>query len=366
MRWIAVLASIALLGGCFDSRLRYCDNGAICPETLACTERTPTVCGEPDDVEVCKDKTDRTACASPVTAIGTCASGVCSPCVPEYVECRYSEWKPMHSPTDKALSALWVVTDNDIYAGGAAGVLLHYDGSAWALVDPPPPTSDVLVGIWADAAGTLYAVGSTGIVLTRGAGAWQTISPQPLAPLFGIWGADANGVVVVGDAGTITRYDGASWSPMAANTALPLRSVWGSSTTNLVAAGNGGVIQRYNGTNWQAAESTPITGLTFRGVWTSATKIIAVGNQSTSGIIATKEAAAWNRQSVSTMYLSSVWGRADDDVYAVGTGGTIVHYDGVTWTPMPSSTVNDLEAVAGTDANVFAVGGGGTILRISP
>jgi hypothetical protein len=61
-----------------------------------------------------------------------------------------------------------------------------------------------------------------------------------------------------------------------------------------------------------------------------------------------------------------VWGRADDDVYAVGTGGTIVHYDGVTWTPMPSSTVNDLEAVAGTDANVFAVGGGGTILRISP
>jgi hypothetical protein len=367
MRWIAAVATVALLAGCFESQLRYCENGAICPETLACTERTPTVCGEPDQVEACKTMPDRTACSAETQALGTCASGVCGPCVPEYVECRYAEWKPMQSPTDAQLRSLWVVADNNVYAAGAGGTVIHYDGTAWSTVMPQPPTTDVLVGIWARESGELLVVGANGDVHHFAADTWTKVSPTPLAPLFGIWGTDANDAYVVGDSGNIFSWTGAAWAPMTSNTALPLRSVWGTSTSNIVAVGSGGVIQRYNGSNWGAAPSTPLTGLTLRGVWTSDTKIIAVGNQSTmGGIIATKEAAAWNTQLVSTMYLSSVWGRADDDVYAVGTSGTIMHYDGSTWTAMASGAMSDLEAVGGTQANTFAVGAAGTILRLSP
>ena len=91
MRWIAALMGIAVLAGCFDSKLNVCANGAICPETLACTDHTETPCGEEQDVAACRGIADRTACMSSARPVGTCESGVCIDCVPEYVECRFVE-----------------------------------------------------------------------------------------------------------------------------------------------------------------------------------------------------------------------------------------------------------------------------------
>jgi hypothetical protein len=54
-------------------------------------------------------------------------------------------------------------------------------------------------------------------------------------------------------------------------------------------------------------------------------------------VIATKEAAGWNTQTASTMYLQSVWGAADDNIYSVGGGGTIMQFDGARWMPMTSA-----------------------------
>jgi hypothetical protein len=360
MRWVALLA---VLAGCFESQLRYCENGAICPETLACTERTPTVCGEPDDVAACQTQADRTACTSERTPLGTCTSGVCGPCVPELVECRYPAWTPMQSPTGEVLRSLWVVADNDVYAAGQA-VIIHYDGTAWSTL-AYPMTGFAINAIWASAAGDIVAVAQDGDVFRWSSGAWTLITPTPKTALRGIWGTAIGDLFVVGVTGTIQRYDGTAWTPMMANTTSTLGAIWGTSAMNLVAAGNSGTIQRYNGSNWQAAPGTPITGVTFRGVWTTGSQIFAVG-ATTAGLIATQQSAGWNTQMVSTPYLAGVWGSADDDVYAVGDAGMIMHYDGATWAPMTSTTQSSLEAVAGTATNVFAVGAAGTILRYSP
>jgi hypothetical protein len=365
MRWIALAALLVVgLGGCFESQLRYCANGAICPETLVCTERTPTVCGAPEEVEPCKTTADRTACASPLTAIGTCESGVCAPCVPDYLECRYGEWKQMQSPTAEPLKTLWVVGDNDVYAAGA-GVLVHYDGTTWSTMQPAP-TSFAINGIWASAAGDVVAVDQDGNVFHWSSGSWSPITPSPKVVLFAIWGTQLSDLVVVGLNGAILRYDGSSWTPMTSNTMRVLNAVWGNGAT-IVAAGAAGTIQRYTGASWQAAPNTPIIGNTYRGVWTTASQIFVVGSDSTGrGIIQTQQAAGWNPQSVSTMYLSGVWGTAEDDVYAVGDAGTIMHFDGVTWMPMTAPTQSALEAVGGTATNVFAIGAAGTILRYTP
>ncbi|HEY5949763.1 MAG TPA: hypothetical protein VIV40_29915, partial [Kofleriaceae bacterium] len=240
MRWIAVLAGIGLLAGCFESKLRYCDNGAICPETLACTERTPTVCGDEDKVAPCKTMPDRTACSSQSTLVGTCASGVCSECSADYVECRFAEWKAMQSPTSQPLDALWVVADNDVYAAGAGPTVLHYDGTAWTAL-PPPPTAFAINGIWGSAAGDVVAVAQDGAVFRLVAGSWTTITPLPQVVLFAVWGTALDNLVVVGEMGTILRYDGTSWSPMTSNTTRILNAVWGTDSSNLVAVGAAGV-----------------------------------------------------------------------------------------------------------------------------
>jgi hypothetical protein len=364
MRWIALVGLVAPLAGCFESQLRYCENGVICPETLVCTERTPTVCGEPDQVAACKTMPDRTACSVETQPVGTCDSGVCSPCIADYVECRYPEWKPMQSPTGELLSCLWAVADNDVYAAGQA-TIIHYDGTRWSTM-PYPATGFAIEAIWASADGTVIAVTQDGDVFRWDGSSWSSITPSPKVALRGIWGSRIDAVFVAGVTGAILRYDGTTWTPMTSNTTVVLNAIWGSSETNLVSAGSSGVIQRYTGSNWQAAPNAPIAGVTFRGVWTSASQIFAVG-AATAGVIYTQQAAGWNASPASpATSLASVWGRTADDVYAVGDAGTIMHYDGVTWSPMISTTSSALEAVAGTDNNVFVVGAGGMILRYSP
>lgn len=57
-------------------------------------------------------------------------------------------------------------------------------------------------------------------------------------------------------------------------------------------------------------------------------------------------------------------GTADDDVWAVGAGGTALHFDGSSWTRIPIATSADLRGVAARSPNdVWAVGftsGGGS------
>jgi hypothetical protein len=63
-------------------------------------------------------------------------------------------------------------------------------------------------------------------------------------------------------------------------------------------------------------------------------------------------------------FLSSVWGSAADDVFAVGGAGTIVHWDGSSWSSTDSGTTNDLYGIWGASpGHIFAVGQAGTILH---
>lgn len=74
---------------------------------------------------------------------------------------------------------------------------------------------------------------------------------------------------------------------------------------------------------------------------------------------------SWNMMtSGTTNDLSSVWGTAGTDIYAVGNSGTIRHFDGSNWKPLGGGITNDLKGVWGVDSgNVFVVGNAGTILR---
>lgn len=367
MRWIAVLAlaGVGLLGGCFESKLRYCDNGGICPETLTCTEHEPTVCAEEADVSACKTVAEGRGCASSLTPVGTCASGACTVCSADDIDCRYAEWKVMTPATDKKLNAVWVGAADNVYAAGD-GVVLHYDGTHWATF--ATPSSDSFVGIWGSG-DELFVVADNGNAFHY-AGTWTPITAvtNPTTSvayrLFGVWGSDASNVFATGEAGGIFQLAGSAWQQMTSNTSVPMRAINGTTAVDVYVVGNTGVVQHYNGSNWQASPNTPLTGLTLYGVWAHTTgKVVAVGYQGTNAVIVAKEAAGWNRQTAPTTLLASVWGSADDAVYAVGAAGTITRFDGSQWTTMPSGTTADLLAVGGTADNVFAVGANGTVVR---
>jgi hypothetical protein len=62
--------------------------------------------------------------------------------------------------------------------------------------------------------------------------------------------------------------------------------------------------------------------------------------------------------------LQSIDGFSDDDIYAVGSGGSIYHWDGGGWTKLDSPTNYPLYCVlCATDGHIYAGGSGGILLR---
>jgi len=343
------------VAGCLGPRAKVCDNGVICPEGLVCTGLDNPLCATQEELDVCKGKPDHTACSTAAVAIGSCGGQLCGECKPEWLECRYGEWKPMMSPTDKQLNAVWAIASNDVYAVGLEGTVLHYDGTAWSSFATLGAAA--LSGVWGSQ--ELFISAETADVF-HFTGTWQQSTLS--RPMFGVWGAATNDVFAVGLIGATHHFDGSMWSTQSNGTAT-WYAVSGTSASNVYAAG-AGVIAHWNG-SWQP---TTMAGDVFHGVWASGQdRAIAVGTDNMHGLIATQQATGWDRQTVDQIFqLSGVWGKAADDVYAVGDDGTIIHFDGASWSPMASGTQNQLRGIAGTADEVFAVGAGGTILRFSP
>jgi hypothetical protein len=112
-------------------------------------------------------------------------------------------WERQHPEIQGTyLYCVWGSGPNDVFAGGAAGIILHYNGTAW----------------------TAMASGITS------------------SSINSIWGSGPKDVFAVGDYGTILHYDGNAWTAMDSGTAQWLYGVWGSSPNNVFAVGGGGTI----------------------------------------------------------------------------------------------------------------------------
>ena len=94
------------------------------------------------------------------------------------------------------------VQPDDIHVVGAAGVLLHYDGSAWT--QEPSGTANDMISLWGNEADDIVAVGGRAI-------------------------------------GTIARWDGASWTVEEVGTLPGLNGVWMDPEGRVSIVGNNGV-----------------------------------------------------------------------------------------------------------------------------
>lgn len=148
-----------------------------------------------------------------------------------------------------------------------------------------------------------------------------------------------------------------------------LDNVFAVSPNEAYAAG-GTRILRYNGRTW-ASYGDPAgkeSGTNMHAVWSDGDVVIGVGD---GGTIVRRVAGAlgWTTDTVpADTSLYGVFGRAADDIWAVGDKTTILHWDGTAWTEMHSGDGLTLHAVwapegtAGPD-DVIAVGTKGRLMR---
>jgi len=219
------------------------------------------------------------------------------------------------------LRGVWGTADEQLFAVGDEGTILHFDGGRWQRMTSP--SSARLHAVWGNARDCVYAVGEGGVVLQFDGVSWRVAYQGSLSlTLVAVTGFDTGEVFCVGDGGLVLRFDGLAWERVETGTSAAFFAVWGMDARHVLAVGEAGAVLRFNGERWDP---------------------FSVGVEHA---------------------LYSVWGGALDDVYVSGSSGALVHFDGGRWNREPGPARLDLFSIAGSqDAGVFAAGSSGTILR---
>lgn len=191
----------------------------------------------------------------------------------------------------------WVhgFADDDVFVVGYEGVVLHYDGAAWTLMDTP--TDQDLWGIWGAAPDDLWAVGGTArdpsvgqpTLLHYDGASWTeatvpALTPPDVTALFKIWGSSASDVYAVGVGGAVIHYDGTAWTELAVGARGGFSAVWGTGPDNVVIVGGqtSPHLSHWDGTEWRSVALTGLPGVS--GVWTRGSIAHICGFQ---GLVAT-------------------------------------------------------------------------------
>ncbi|MBI3352155.1 MAG: hypothetical protein HY036_06220 [Nitrospirae bacterium] len=270
-----------------------------------------------------------------------------------------NNWLKEFSQPTVSLNAIWgttyipsgtTVSKKVIYAAGAGGTILSYDGLGWSTTTVG---SAALNGLWGSGFNDVYAVGAGGVILHSKDGiTWTSqISPTAFA-LTAVWGSTANDVYAVGAGGTILHYDGLGWSSTSqtSGTTINLNAIWGSSSTDIYVAGDNGVILNSAGTgSWTPQPSGVTSGL--NAIWgttyiapgtTVSTKLIYAGGAN-GKIIKKVDTSPWDATSVAVgghFTIRALWGmiladstRLVTNIYGVEGDGPVLQWTGANWRP---------------------------------
>ena len=282
------------------------------------------------------------------------------------------------SGTDAELFDVWGSAPNDIWAVGAnyaddlsaTGVILHWDGSVWTIVEDN--ISYGLWRLWGSSSDDVWAVGGASVFHWDGT-YWSSVYSGP-DNLVGIWGTDTGDVWVVGYNGAVIHRQGDTWTrvDIMDSSYLYFYDVWGTNSDSIWIVGTEGqspysscVIAHWDGIEWSVEIPALYDNVVPNDIWgTSYEDIWVVGREEDVGEhIAVAKILHWNGREWSHLrwneagFLWGVHGMAADDVWAVGMRGAIGHWNGQSWANITYGTKYQLEGVWGTAADdVWAVG----------
>jgi hypothetical protein len=273
------------------------------------------------------------------------------------------------------LTAVWGTSETDVYFVGARGLIVHFDGKRYEVIDNDAVRSNT--GVIGLTPRELYAATRSGVVISNAGTQWT--QPQLIADptqRFHAIVADASGHVVAGGfGGMVVDSDPTNptgWAP--ATTILPsgntqpnILSMWASSDGTVFFAASGAT----GGLFHRAAGSTTIVQDVVSGqiqavAGSSKMSVWAVGGNSSTGAVRHWNGTAWSLVTTipaGTPKLTGVWVSPSDELFAAALGGSVIHStdSGATWTTMTTGLVpadpSGAFSIGGAAANDLYVGG---------
>jgi hypothetical protein len=110
-------------------------------------------------------------------------------------------WTYVNRPASVPFNAIWGSGSDDVWAMGNGGVVAHWNGALWTMVDVGLPSVDFR-SIWGSAQSDVWAVGSSVAIHYDGT-TWTAAPTGGPRNLYDVWGFGPNNVWAVGAAGLI-------------------------------------------------------------------------------------------------------------------------------------------------------------------
>jgi hypothetical protein len=352
-----------------------------------------------------RDRVIRLACiaAALLTIAVPAQAAVSSPQGGQPVWQCWNDGSP--DPCRGELRSISMLSASDGWAVGGAGIVLHWNDSAWQVVPLPYNSANAVVAlasddVWAVGAGAFHwdghtwtdvfvpgypwldglamrtpndgwAVGRDGTFHWDGS-QWSKVPSPNTEWLTGVAAVAADDAWAIGDNGTLLHWDGSTWSTVTAPTTNDLNAiVMVSATEGWIGGGTwpdaGGNVLRWDGTRWSkySAPSEELYAIAMRPTTAGAATAGEGWGVGPYGTLLRYSAGVWTRftgPAADHLYgvaFAGGQGASPAPAWAVGYGGTILRWDGSAWSVTARPLLYSVRAVAllsPTDA--WAVGSG--------
>ena len=236
---------------------------------------------------------------------------------------------PMPSTgTSADLFAVWGASPSAVYAVGADGTIVKWNGSAWTAMTSGVKTTLRAVTAPRDNTSLVLAGGDNGLLLVWNGSVWGRFATT--LPSFQINAIGANklasSLYIAGSGGNYLLWDGSKWNPVGLQRQQNAhRDFVYARHRRAFPSGSSGLLVRYNpsGVFTKYPDQNTRSSANFSAVWAGAQAIYMVGDGGT--IVKRKSGDGQDGVTQATntsANLRSVSGANDTTLFAVGDGGS--------------------------------------------
>jgi photosystem II stability/assembly factor-like uncharacterized protein len=270
-------------------------------------------------------------------------------------------WQLQAPVTGEDLRDVFMLAENDVWAVGNAGTVLHFDGSTWSPV--PISTTDTLRDIYmvSPTMGFIVAWSGGGSTIWHWDGAAWTqrgTIPDPLYRLDANSATDAwaSGVSVV------YHWNGTDWS-LHWNAPSVLFAIDMTSADTGWAVGAYGTIVQYDSGVWSQYVGSPVGNVLYETYFTSPTDGWAVGFTQTTYLLH-NNGETWTRRYTLPFPVDRIRMFSSNSGWVTG-GLNIAYFDGRSFRQAANPATHTLTALSMVSASSgWIVGEQGTLLRL--